>query len=299
MIIATFLQSGDLIILCICLAITKEALQRIKHEAIFRVNFNIEGRGNTVLERAKILPGLQNVAIRFHLPPGRAAPSEDMFNSSSIRHLGYRDDGTMNRCTVTISYNGGHSFELLDERTKLKEIRPGGPQLPPMLLYALSGYTHFNTVVIMVVRGPRDEYWTSSIQRRLCIDISDAEVLKKRLAPALGPAEFINDSGNCHLGFSHASTRTAESIILSSSVQTRIDAGRGILVNSLKITAGGITLAVLPKRATSRAARAHQEQTERGVEAQRVLEIVGYGLPRKDKVEPRHAYFFQQAEKDS
>lgn len=91
--------------------------------------------------------------------------------------------------------------------------------------------------------------------------------------------------------FFHASTRTAESVILSSSIQMRIDAGRGILVNSLKITVGGITLAVLPKRETSRAARAHQEQTERGVEAQRVLEIVGYGLPRKDKVEPRHAYF--------
>lgn len=70
-----------------------------------------------------------------------------------------------------------------------------------MLLYALSGYTHFNTVVIKVVRGPRDESWTSSTQRRLCIDISDAEVLKKRLAPALGPAKFINDSGNCHLEF--------------------------------------------------------------------------------------------------
>lgn len=201
MIIAPFLDSGDLIVLYICRTITEEALQRIKHEATFRVNSGIEGRKDTVLERTSIPAGLQNVAIHFYLPPGRDNGLENAFQSSSIRHLGYRDDGAMNRCTITIDYHGGESLEILDERTKLKEIRPRGPQLLPMLSYALSGYTHFNLVVISVVRGPLVNYWKSSTSQRLSIAASDAEVLKKRLEPALGPATFVNNSGICHLEF--------------------------------------------------------------------------------------------------
>ncbi len=201
MIIAPFLQSGDLIILRICHIITEEALQRITHEATFRVNFNIKGRENTVLEKTSIPANLQNVAIRFHLPRSGELGREDAFQSSSIRHLGYRGDGAMNRCAITISYDGGYSLEFSDERTRrLEVILPSGPRLLSMLSYALSGYTHFDTVGFEVVRGRLDRYWTMTAQDRSRVAASDAEFWK-RLGPALGPAKLIDEGGKRHLEF--------------------------------------------------------------------------------------------------
>ena len=209
MIMAPFLQSGDLIILHICPTITEEALQRINHEATFRVNFNIEGRENTMLEKARIPANLQNVAIRFHLPIGDYTKLERAFQSSSIRHLGYRDDGAMNRCTTTIRYDGCWSFKVLDEHTRLTEILSRRPLLLPMFSYALSGYTHFDIVVVEVDRDHLNKYWKWTAQDRLCVDASDAEFWKGRLASALGPGKLIDEGGKCHLEF-HPRSHSAE-----------------------------------------------------------------------------------------
>ncbi|CAF9926326.1 MAG: hypothetical protein ALECFALPRED_003418 [Alectoria fallacina] len=209
-IIAPLLQSGDLSILCVCPAITEEALQRIKYEATFRVNFGINGRENTVLGRASIPAGIQNVEIRCHLPLEYSSESVDALRSSSIRHLGWYHYSTMGRCTITVEYDGGEGETL--ETLNIRTI------FVPLLSYALSGYTQFNTVGIKVVRGgSRDtSYWNSSPQRRLCMDASDLKVLNKRMMPGLGPAEFINHGESGSLEFhprAHVKRRSEPSIV--------------------------------------------------------------------------------------
>ncbi|CAD6582492.1 MAG: hypothetical protein ASARMPREDX12_000957 [Alectoria sarmentosa] len=209
-IIAPFLQSGDLSILCVCPAITQEALQRIKHEATFRVNFGIKGRENTVLGRASIPTNIQNVDIRCRIPLEYSSESVDALRSSSIRHLGRHHYSTMDRCTITIEYDGGEGETL--ETLNIRTI------FVPLLSYTLSGYTQFNTVGIKVVRrGSRDtSNWNSSPQRRLCMDASDLKVLNKRMMPALGPAEFINHGESGSLEFhprAHVKGRSGPSIV--------------------------------------------------------------------------------------
>ncbi|CAF9905777.1 hypothetical protein IMSHALPRED_003974 [Imshaugia aleurites] len=211
MIIAPLLQSGDLSILCVCPAITEEALQSIKKEATFRVNFNVRDRENTAVGGATVPSDIQNVEIRFQLPPGGDLKLEEAFSLSSIGHLGYREDGAMGRCTITIDYDGGASFDLLDLRLRAPPdllvgritaiTGLGGPRVLPMLLHALSGYTHFNSVIVNIVRGSMDDYWKCGPEVRLCIDRADARLLKRDLVPALGPADFTNDGGHCSLAF--------------------------------------------------------------------------------------------------
>ncbi len=134
---------------------------------------------------------------------------EDAFQSSSIRHLGYRDDGAMNRCTIAIRYDGCRSFKFFEEQTRLTDLLPRGPLLLPMLSYALSGYTHFDIVVVKVDRGHLDRYWRWNAQDCLCLGVSDTELWKGRLAPALGPAKLIDEGGKCRLEF-HPRSHSAE-----------------------------------------------------------------------------------------
>lgn len=198
MIIALCLGSGDLSILCICPEITKEALQRIKQEATFRVNFNMPGREDTTVARANIPADIQNFDVRIRLPPCRDFCLEDAFRFSSIRHLSNRDDGTMGRCTVTIEAQTG----ALDHK---KEHVAGNYRGPPVLwaLYsAMSDYKHFKTLIIKTVKASRDTlYWSSSPHGRLCMDALDAHALRKALVFALGPAKFIKDNGKGYLEF--------------------------------------------------------------------------------------------------
>lgn len=178
LIIAPLLQSGDLSILRVCPAITEEALQRITHEATFRVYFSIKGHEDTVLGRATIPAGIQNVEVRFELPPAGYAIDEEI-----------------------IEYNGGESLDYIYQATKLREIRPRGSQILLMLSYELCGYKHFDTLVIKVVRSYRDEYWTSSLERRLHIDTTDAKVLEDCMGHALGPTTLSANGANFSVEF--------------------------------------------------------------------------------------------------
>ena len=203
---APFLRSGDLVILCICRMITEEALQRIRKEATFRVYLDIKDRENTVLDRSSIPADLRNVEIHFNLYFGANYRTESVFDSSSIRKLSIGDYGVMDRCHITIYYDRGSfeevpSFETLDARNRLKDMLPRGPWLLPMLSFALSGYTYFNTLVIQIVRDPLHKYWKLSSEDRLSTDVSDFGVLRRKLEPALGSAQFINSDGDCHLEF--------------------------------------------------------------------------------------------------
>ena len=192
MIIAPFLQSGDLIILCICPSITEGALQRIKYEATFRVNFNIKGHKDTVLEGAKIPADMKNVEIRFNLPFGRDNELEDAFRSSSMRHLGLPHYGIMEHCIITIVYDYNKKIQRVDNREQIRRIKSRKTEIPPTILHALSTYTHFNTIIIKLGRGTRGKpYW----------NLLDAHALKNGLVPALGPAKFISDAGKCSLEF--------------------------------------------------------------------------------------------------
>ena len=198
MIIVPFLRSGDLVVLHICRKITEEALQRINHEATFRINFNIEGRRNTSIEQNRIPSDLQNVEIRFQLIED-SDYYENAFQSSSIRHLSYRDDARMTRCYVTFYYRGYYTLEEVSAQRKLKEILPREPQLLPMLMYALSGYTHFNTVGIKVLHNRHS--WVTDKEQYLNSYEPDAQFLTARLEPALGPGKLINADGWCHTEF--------------------------------------------------------------------------------------------------
>ncbi len=206
MITAPFLQSGDLVILRICRMITEEALQRIKKEATYRVYFDIKDHENTVLDKNSIPADLHNVDIHFSFYCGSHKPDEDAFDSSSIRKLGIGDHGVMDRCHFTIYYDkGGYeeapSFETLDACNQLKEARPRGPWLLPMVLYTLSTYTYFNTLIIKIVRDPHHKYWKFCSEDRLCIDASDLGLLGRKLEPSLGPVQYNNNNGDCHLEF--------------------------------------------------------------------------------------------------
>ena len=206
MITAPFLQSGDLTILCICRMITEEALQRIKKEATFRIYFDIEGRKDTVIDKDSIPADLHKVEIHLSLYWARDYLDEDDFYSSSIRQLGIGDHGMMERCDISIYYGRGTavelpSFERLDALNRRKDITPRGPWLLPMLSYALSGYTHFNTLVIRIVRNSLNSYWKLGPEDRLRMDASDLGVLRRKLEPALGAAQLIGNDGVCHLEF--------------------------------------------------------------------------------------------------
>ena len=192
MIIAPFLQSGDLIILCICPSITEEALQRIKHEATFRVNFNIEGCKDTVLEKAKIPEDIGNVEIRFNLPFARDNELKDAFRSSSMQHLGYPHYGIMDRCIITVNYDQYKTLRAANDRQQIRRFKSRKSKLPYTLLYTLSGYTHFNTIIIKIGGGTRGtSYW----------NLLDVDALENDLMPALGPAIISNDVGNGSLEF--------------------------------------------------------------------------------------------------
>lgn len=211
-IIALCIRSGDMNILCICSTITEEALHRIKHEAIFRVNFNIPGRLDTIVTRVNIPAGIQNVDIRLRLPPGRDPHLENAFRFSSIRHLSYRQNDAMGCCTFTIE---AHKDSLIDKEAWTDKSHPG-VSLSWTLYYALSGYRHFSTLIIKLVREDQHtEYWNSSPQRRLFMDSMDTHELRKRLVPALGPAKFIKEDGKGFLEFhpcEHTQGKTERSV---------------------------------------------------------------------------------------
>lgn len=189
MIIASLLQSGDLSVLCICPPFTEEALQRINHEATFRVYFNISGHEKTVVERANIPAGIRNFDVRLRLPLSGDVGLEDAFQSSLIRHLSDRNDGAMGRCTFTIDYKRLGLYALQMNKSRL---RPYAPVLIEMLYYALSGYTHFIIMAIKVVRESQEKAcWSSSPQRRLCLDAVDVQFSRRQLVPMLGPAKHL------------------------------------------------------------------------------------------------------------
>ena len=192
MVIAPFLQYRDLIILCICHTVTEGALQRIKHEATFRVNFNIEGRKDTVLERAKIPADIRNIEIRFKLPFACDNELKDAFRSSSMQHLGFCHYGTMERCIITIDYDYYKTLQTVDNRKQIRRFKSRKSELTLTILYTLSGYTHFNTIIIKLGAGTRRTSYGKLL---------DADALEDALAPALGPAQIISNVANCSLEF--------------------------------------------------------------------------------------------------
>lgn len=196
MIIAPLLKSGHLNILRVCHAITEEALQRLKREATFRINFNIKGRENTVLGPADIPADVRCIKIRFYLPAGGDLAVQQQFRSSSICHLGHCDPRFMDRCTVSIRCLGHESLETIAWRLKITIVPPTSPKSLHLLWDTLSRYTNFNTLIVKVAHGPKDQYWTLDPFQCMSSDASDARVLSRALGPALGPARFLGAEGN-------------------------------------------------------------------------------------------------------
>lgn len=190
-IIAPFLQSGDLVILCLCPSITEEALQRIKYEATFRVNFNIEGRKDTVLEKARIPADIKNVEIRFNFPFARDNELMEAFRHSSMWHLGFRHQGTMERCIIAIGYDHYKTLRTVNNRVQIRRFQPRQSKLPSIVLQALFGYTNFKTIIIKLGGYTRNTSY---------LNLLDADALERSLVP-LGPGKFIRDVGNGSLEF--------------------------------------------------------------------------------------------------
>ncbi len=130
MIIAPFLQPGDLVI-----------LPHLPHHH--------RRSSGAHQPRSDIPSQLQHQRSRKHQHPSKSTKCRHSFPSPpqvGIRKwrtrsnplqsgiLGDRGDGAMTRYAITISYNRGHSFATPDEQTRLQEILPRGTPITAHVL---------------------------------------------------------------------------------------------------------------------------------------------------------------------